>query len=230
MSGVSGVSGVGGARPDLCAVVGAGAQGRVVLESWRAAEPGASFAFLDDAPDAAGRLVLGVEVLGGTALLAGLGCRVMLGIGRNPARLALGARLAEMGARFATVIHPSAVISPSASLGPGAVVLPGAVVHTEARIGAHVIVNTGAVVEHDCILEDGASLCPGARMGGRVRIGRGAFVATGATLAPRVTVGEGAIVGAGAVVVSDVPAGTICYGVPARVVREIRPGDWDRAL
>lgn len=215
---------------ERCVVVGAGGQGRVVMESWRAQEPGAAFAFLDDAPELAGKEILGVAVLGPTALLAGLACRALLGIGRNPTRLALGERLASEGVRFGTVVHPSAVVSPTASIGAGSVVLPAAVVHTGARVGAHAIVNTGAILEHDCALGDGASLGPGARTGGGVIIGRSAFLGIGATVRPRVTIGEGAIVGAGAVVVSDLPAFTLCYGVPARVVRPLRPDDWSRAL
>ena len=215
---------------ERCVVVGAGGQGRVVMESWRAQEPGAAFAFLDDAPGLAGKEILGVAVLGPTALLAGLACRALLGIGRNPTRLALGERLASEGVRFGTVVHPSAVVSPTASIGAGTVVLPAAVVHTGARVGAHAIVNTGAIVEHDCVLEDGASVGPGVRTGGGVILGRNAFVGLGATVRPRVTIGEGTIVGAGAVVVSDLPPFTLCYGVPARVVRPLRPDDWSRAL
>ena len=52
-----------------------------------------------------------------------------------------------------------------------------------------------------------------------IRIGAGADIGTGATLLPGVTIGAGAIIAAGAVVASDVPAGVIVAGVPARVQR-----------
>jgi len=42
---------------------------------------------------------------------------------------------------------------------------------------------------------------------------------------PGVTIGAGSIIGAGSVVTKDVPAGVIAAGNPARVVREIGPGD-----
>lgn len=52
-----------------------------------------------------------------------------------------------------------------------------------------------------------------------VWIGAGAIVTDG------VTIGKGAVVAAGAVVTQDVPSHTVVGGVPARVLKEIRPGD-----
>lgn len=45
------------------------------------------------------------------------------------------------------------------------------------------------------------------------------------SILPGVTIGRGAVVGAGSVVTSSVPAGTLCYGNPARAVRKITAGD-----
>ncbi len=51
-----------------------------------------------------------------------------------------------------------------------------------------------------------------------VRIGDRVWIGTRAVVLKGVTIGDGAVVAAGAVVTSDVPAGAVVAGVPARVV------------
>jgi bifunctional UDP-N-acetylglucosamine pyrophosphorylase/glucosamine-1-phosphate N-acetyltransferase len=48
-------------------------------------------------------------------------------------------------------------------------------------------------------------------------IGEGAFIGSDTMLVAPVNIGEGARTGAGSVVNRDVPAGSLAYGVPARV-------------
>jgi acetyltransferase-like isoleucine patch superfamily enzyme len=52
-----------------------------------------------------------------------------------------------------------------------------------------------------------------------VSIGRDCYFGTGAVVTSGVTVGDGAIVGANSVVVTDIPAGEVWAGVPARYIR-----------
>ena len=52
-----------------------------------------------------------------------------------------------------------------------------------------------------------------------ITIGNDVWVGTGVIVLAGVTIGDGSIIAAGAVVTSDIPAGVIAGGIPARVLR-----------
>ena len=56
-----------------------------------------------------------------------------------------------------------------------------------------------------------------------ISIGRNVWVGAKATILPGVHIGDNAVVGANAVVTHNVPAYTIVGGVPAHIIREIKP-------
>jgi len=58
-----------------------------------------------------------------------------------------------------------------------------------------------------------------------ITIGDDVWIASGSIICPGVTIGNGAVIGAGSVVTSDIPANTLAYGVPCRVIREISEED-----
>lgn len=206
---------------------GASGHALVVAEAARSRGEYELVGFLDDVrPGRAGEEFCGARVLGGREQLgalsgAGVG-HLIFGFGDCRARLGLAGLARAEGFRLATIVHPRAFVAAGASVGAGSFLAAGALVNAAARIGENVIVNTGASVDHECVVEDGAHICPGVRLAGRVFVGRGAWVGIGATVVDGVRVGAGALVGAGAVVLADVPAGSVAYGVPARVIRKIK--------
>jgi len=212
-------SGSGGME-EWVVIVGAGGFGREVLQWLRDAAAQGSRqrvrGFLDDtAPDLSAR-GLDVPVLGPVDV-AGLEGEdhCIVAIGDPVARLAIAARLEAAGARFATVIHPSAVVAPSARLGAGSVVCPFAFVGPDAIVEAHALVNIRASVGHDARIGRAAVLSPHVCVGGSAEVAEGALLGSAAVVMPRQRVGEGARVAAGAVVHSAVPAGVVALGNPA---------------
>jgi maltose O-acetyltransferase len=117
--------------------------------------------------------------------------------------------------------------------------------------GTYISIGAGTFANYDCVMLDVAPIRIGAacQLATRVQlltathpidpeprragwesaepitIGDNVWLGGGAIVCPGVTIGENTVVGAGAVVTRDLPAGVVAAGVPARVIREIGPGD-----
>ena len=83
-----------------------------------------------------------------------------------------------------------------------------------------IVIHGNAVIGDDCILRHGVTL------GNRNRerpfdapvLGSGVSVGAGAKILGAISVGDGAQLGANAVVRTDIPAGSVAVGIPARIV------------
>ncbi len=60
----------------------------------------------------------------------------------------------------------------------------------------------------------------GLELGFPIEIGSNVWLGGGVIITPGVTIGEDSVIGAGSVVNSDIPAGVVAVGNPARVIRE----------
>jgi acetyltransferase-like isoleucine patch superfamily enzyme len=61
-----------------------------------------------------------------------------------------------------------------------------------------------------------------------VRIGSGCWLGANAIILPGTTLGRNCVVAAGAVVRGSFPDHSVVAGVPAKVIRELRDGEWQR--
>lgn len=90
------------------------------------------------------------------------------------------------------------------------------------RIGARTLLMKKVHIGHDAQVGTDCELAPLTSVGGHVQIGDRVRVGQAAVFKPFVTIGDGARIGCGAVVISDVPAGEVWAGNPARKIRDIR--------
>ncbi len=71
-------------------------------------------------------------------------------------------------------------------------------------------------VGHDVVIGEDCEIAPMSAIAGHCTIGDRVRMGVGVIIRPYITVGDGARLGAGAVVISDVPAGEVWVGNPAR--------------
>lgn len=176
--------------------------------------------YLDDSPALGGRSVQGFPVLGTVAWLKGRTreFEALVTVGDPSARAVLRRRIQQIGAAFATWVHPGAVRTRSVSFGEGCLVMGATSFTVDVEVGRNVVVNPGATVAHHVRIGDDSVICPGVHIAGRVVVGPRAFLGTGAVVTPGCKIGTEAVVGAGAVVLADVAPGARVAGVPAKVL------------
>ena len=210
--------------PDACEriiIVGAGGFGREVLQWARHAWPehtGRIAGFLSEDPHALDGHAATLPILGSPAdfeLRPGDG--LVLAIGIRGVRREVAERLAARGARFLTMIHPTAIVADTAVIGAGTVICPYAVVSDAVRLGRFVLVNYHASLGHDASAGDFAVLSPYATRGGYAAVGSDVFLGLHAAVGPSVRVGSGSVVAANSCALSDVSEGQLVHGVPGAV-------------
>jgi sugar O-acyltransferase (sialic acid O-acetyltransferase NeuD family) len=208
------------ARPKLV-IVGAGGFGREVL-AW--ARQSVQFerewtikGFIDDNVDAlAGRNSPGV-MLGTLRDHAPASDEVFIcAIGTPALKRRCTELLVRRGAKFAQVIHRTALVGDGVTLEDGVILCPYTVVSANNRLGRGVAVNLHSTIDHDARVDDWSQVNCHCDITGGVRIGREVFVGSSVTIVPGVTIGDGAYLGIGAVVLRDVEPGAKVFGVPAR--------------
>ena len=130
----------------------------------------------------------------------------------------------------------------NARIEPGAFIREHAVIKDNAVIMMGAVINIGAIVGVGTMIDMGAVLGGRATVGDRCHIGAGAVLAgvieppsatpviveddvvigANAVVIEGVRIGKGAVVGAGAIVTTDVPAGAVVVGNPARIVKSLK--------
>ena len=206
-------------------VVGAGGLGREVyhaaLERSHARGDVEVGGFLDDRPDALlGSQLAHVPVRGPlTDYEPAPGERLVMAIGDAAGRLSIASALATRGARFHTLITPTARVTTRLDrLGEGCFVDHYALISTDVSIGPHSHVGAHATIGHDVTIGAGCHVGAFCFVGGEARIGAGVVLRSHATISPGVVIEDGAVVGPNTLVLRRVGTGETVLGVPGRRV------------
>jgi len=142
--------------------------------------------------------------------------RYVFAIGDIAAKKRLVESLQRRGARFLSVIHPTAVVASSAHVGEGVVVCPFALVSDNAVLEDFVMLNFFASCGHDAVIGKYSILSPYATVNGFSVLADEVFMGTHATVTARRHVGRAAQISANSASMHDVPPRTLVHGVPGR--------------
>jgi sugar O-acyltransferase (sialic acid O-acetyltransferase NeuD family) len=201
-------------------IISAGKFGREVFtwaqQSVAAGTPWTIKGFLDSRQDVLDRYAYEVPILGSLDDYSQEPDDLFIcGIGEPEMKLRYCSVLAERGARFATLIHPTALVGHDVYIGEGSIVGPYTQLSCDIRLGKHVAFGTHSNTAHDTRIGDYSQISGSCEINGNAEIGDMVFLGSHATILPRVHIGSGAFVGAGSVVLKNVRAGAKVFGNPA---------------
>lgn len=213
-------------------ILGAGAQGRVVLDILRLQYPKTEWFFIDENKSYHGKKINGTTIIGDLEFLKNRERpSIHLALGDPRTKQYISKKCRSLGVGFITVIHPSAVVMQSAIIGRGSFIGACAIINTNAQIGDHVIINTQAIIEHDTLIENYVNISPNACIGSRVRIAARTFIGSGANVRARISIGQNSIIGMGSLVTKDLPEKVLAYGFPVKIIKKINNNfDWSKVL
>jgi len=120
---------------------------------------------------------------------------------------------------YSNLIAKSSIVSVSNILDKAVFIDHHCVLSAQTSVGFGVHIKRGSQIGHHNVIGDFTDINPGVVTAGNVNIGRGCEIGLGAVLSNNVTIGDNTFIGMGSVVTKDIPANTIAYGNPCKVVR-----------
>lgn len=124
-------------------------------------------------------------------------------------------------ARFATVVHKTAVVANNAVLEPGVFIMSNCYIGPKALIGQCSLVMSNALIGHNTVIGPLCHFSVGSIVSSYVNIGRVSDVTLGAKVLEKRTIGNYAVAGASSLITKDIPDGEIHVGIPAKYLKKV---------
>uniref|UniRef100_UPI004049CF5D acetyltransferase n=1 Tax=Flavobacterium sp. TaxID=239 RepID=UPI004049CF5D len=128
----------------------------------------------------------------------------VMGIANVKYRRPIVSSFINKGAKFATLIHPSAIISPSATIEEGCVISHNASVGPKAVIGRFNMLNSRCTIGHDTKMGDFNFIGPQVVFSGFTQIGNDNMFGVNAATIPSIEIGNNNTIAAGMIITKPV--------------------------
>lgn len=201
-------------------IVGAGGFGREVFNWANDSLPSERYrikGFLSNKPGHLDFFNLGVGVLGDDETYSiGDDDRFLFAIGDIDAKKRIVGKMKDRGARFISLIHPTAVVARTARLGEGVIVCPFAVVSDSVELGDFATLNYYSSCGHDSKVGRCGILSPYATLNGFAVLEDEVFMGTHSTVAANRRIGYRSKISANSVAMYDIPPRHFVFGVPGK--------------
>jgi sugar O-acyltransferase (sialic acid O-acetyltransferase NeuD family) len=213
-------------RAERVLVIGGGRGAVQVLDILHRAVRQRPLGIVDDNPDAAGKTIMGVKILGTTRLVpemlgdGAMDAAVIAFSNDLEARARIFRDLRAQGVPFANVVDPSVQIHANVSMGQGNVIIANSRLGACAVIGDNNFMSAFTNLEHHNVLGSHCTFGPGVMTSSRVHVGDKCRFGTGVFVEPGVRIGDESIIASGSVLTGSVPRNSV---VKTRVETVVRP-------
>lgn len=147
------------------------------------------------------------------------GDELLIAVGAPTTKRRLIELLRERGARFASLIHPTAIIGSNCHHDEGVIICPLAINTANTRMQAFSTLLSFSGLGHDARLGSYSTVSSHVDVMGHAIIGESVFIGSGARVMPGIKVGDGARIGANVVVQRNVAAGVTLFALPAKTLK-----------
>jgi sugar O-acyltransferase (sialic acid O-acetyltransferase NeuD family) len=139
------------------------------------------------------------------------------------AKKAIIAQFKKLGAKFLTVIDPTAYISEEVKIGEGSYIGANNYIGSFASIGEHCIFLQNIAFNHHSKVSDFTSISSGVSILGHCSIGNSCFISANSSVNPHIYISNNVVIGTASNVTKDCESDSIYYGNPAKLIKLINP-------